>query len=140
MCCEFYLAKYKHKIDPKIIILRTKTQKGELFLPYISLFVGRPIHRRGFLIVMVRPRSSDYVEPHFTLRKFHTVKNWYQFLTAREKLVPIRHVFHINISHFVKNARVVKLYVAYMRILHIDKIPHKSAAFYIRFQFFTCMV
>ena len=35
--------------------------------------------------------------------------------TAREKLVPIRHTFHTNISHFVKNAHVLKLYVAYMR-------------------------
>ena len=36
---------------------------------------------------------------------------------------------------------VVKLYVAcmYMRILHIAKIPPRSAAFCIRFQFFTCM-
>ena len=63
-----------------------------------------------------------------TLCKFHVVKNWYQFLTAREKLVPMRHVFHTNISHFVKNAHVVKLYVAYMRFLHIDKISPKYAA------------
>ena len=41
--------------------------------------------------------------------------------TAREKLVPIRHIFHTNILHFVKFAHVVKLYVAYMRNLHIDK-------------------
>ena len=51
------------------------------------------------------------------------MKNWCQFLTAREKLAPIRHVFHTNISHFVKNAHVGKLYVAYMRIFHIDKTP-----------------
>ena len=38
-----------------------------------------------------------------------------------EELVPIRHIFHTNISHFVKLAHVVKLYVAYMRNLHIDK-------------------
>ena len=44
-------------------------------------------------------------------------------ITAREELVPIRHIFHTNISHFVKFAHVVKLglYVAYMRFLHIDK-------------------
>ena len=53
-------------------------------------------------------------------RKFHTVKNWYQ---ACEKLVPIRHIFHTNISHFVKFAHVVKLYVACKCNLHIDKIP-----------------
>ena len=77
---------------------------------------------------------------NFTLCKFHTVKNWYHFLTVREKLVPIIHVFHTNISHFVKNAHVVKLYAAFKRILHIDKIPlPKSAAFCIQFQFFTCM-
>ena len=49
------------------------------------------------------------------------MKNWYQCFTAREELVPIRHIFHTNISHFVKFAHVVKLYVAYMRNLHIDK-------------------
>ena len=43
--------------------------------------------------------------------------------TEKKKMVPIRYVFHTNISHFVKNAHVVKLYVAYVRILHIDKIP-----------------
>ena len=59
----------------------------------------------------------------FTLSKFHAVKNWYHFLTSREKLVPIRHVIHTNISHFAKNACVVKLYVAYIRILHTAKIP-----------------
>ena len=48
-------------------------------------------------------------------------------------------MFHTNISHFVKFAHVVKLYVAYMRNLHIDKIHPKSAAFCIRFQFFTFM-
>ena len=48
------------------------------------------------------------------------MKNWYQFFIAHEKLVPIRHIFHTNISHFVKFAHVVKLYVAYMRNLHID--------------------
>ena len=72
-------------------------------------------------------------------RKFHTVKNRYQFFTVRDKLVPIRHIFHTNISHFVKFAHVVKLYVAYMRNLHIDKIHPKSATFCIRFQFFTYM-
>ena len=39
----------------------------------------------------------------------------------REELVPIRHIFHTNISHFVKFAHIVKLYVAHMRNLHIDK-------------------
>ena len=57
----------------------------------------------------------------FTFRKFHTVNNWYQFFTAREEFVPMRHIFHTNISHFVKFAHVVKIYVAYMRNLHIDK-------------------
>ena len=58
-------------------------------------------------------------------RIFHTSQ-----FSHREKLVPIPHVFRTNISHFVKNAHIVKFYVAYMRILHIDKIPPppKSAA------------
>ena len=54
-------------------------------------------------------------------------------------MVPIRHIFYTNLSHFVKFAQVVLLYVAYMRILHIDEIPPKSAAFCFRFQFFTYM-
>ena len=44
-------------------------------------------------------------------RKFHTVKNWYQFFTAREKLEPLRHIFRTSNSHFVKFAHVVKIYV-----------------------------
>ena len=48
------------------------------------------------------------------------------------------HLFYTSI-HFVKNAHVVKLYVTFVRILHIDKIPPKFATFCIRFQFFTCM-
>ena len=72
-----------------------------------------------------------------TFRKFLTVKNWYQFFTAHEELVPIRHILHTNISHFVKFAHIVKLYVAYMRNLHVDKKHPKSAAFCNQFQFFT---
>ena len=68
-------------------------------------------------------------------RKFHISQ-----ILHCEKLVPICHIFHTNISHFVKFAHVVKLYVAYMRNLHIDNIHPKSAAFCIRFQFFTYMV
>ena len=74
--------------------------------------------------------DQSLVEPqNFTFRKFYTVKNRYKFLRAREKLVPVRHIFHTNISHFVKFAHVVKLYVACMRNLHRDKIAPKSAAF-----------
>ena len=47
-------------------------------------------------------------------------------------------VFRTNISQFVKYVHEVKLYVAYMRILNIDKIPPNSAACCIPFQFFTC--
>ena len=66
-------------------------------------------------------------------RKFHISQ-----ISQCEELVK-RHIFHTNISHFVKFAHVVKLYVAYMRNLHIDKIHPKSAAFCIRSQFFTYM-
>ena len=45
-------------------------------------------------------RNTTYVK--YRESKFHAVKNWYQFLTSREKLVPTRHTIHINISHFVK--------------------------------------
>ena len=34
----------------------------------------------------------------FSIRKFHAEKNWYQFLPAREELVPICHGLHTNIS------------------------------------------
>ena len=46
------------------------------------------------------------------------MKNWYQYVTY---FIPIFHIFHTNISHFVKFAHVVKNYVAYIRNLHIDK-------------------
>ena len=74
----------------------------------------------------------------FHIRKVHTVKNWYQLFTAREELVPMRHIFHANISHGVKFAHGVKLYVAYMRNLHNDKKNNtKSAAFFNQLQIFT---
>ena len=41
----------------------------------------------------------------FTFRKFQTVKNLYQLLTAREKMVPVRHIFRTNISLCEKYAR-----------------------------------
>ena len=63
-------------------------------------------------------------------RKFHISQiSHCEFFPAREELVPIRHIFHTNISHFVKFAHEVKLYVAYMRNLHIDIKHPKSAAF-----------
>ena len=53
---------------------------------------------------------DSFVEPQIShSAKFHTVKNWYQFPTARENMVPICHVFHTNNSHFVKYAQIVKL-------------------------------
>ena len=61
----------------------------------------------GKHVAIIKPCQTS----NYTLRKFHTMKNWYQFLTAREKLVPIHHVFRTNISHFVKNAHVVKLFI-----------------------------
>ena len=56
-----------------------------------------------------------------TLRKLHTVENWYHFLTARGKLVPINQIFRINISHFVNITYEVKFHIVYMRIPHIDR-------------------
>ena len=67
------------------------------------------------------------------------MKNWCEFLTAREKLVPIRHIFRTNISHSVKNAHEVKFNIANMSFPHIDKISLKFAALCIRFQFFTVL-
>ena len=69
--------------------------------------------------------------------EFHTVKNWYQFLTAREKLVPIRHTFRTNVSHFVNNTHKVKFHLAFLRIPHIDKTAPQISCICIRFQFFT---
>ena len=90
-------------------------------------FLQCVIHNMLFHLILTLDRQimqtwnhDSLVEP-FTLREFHTVKNWYQFLTTREKMVPIRHVFHTNISLFVKNAQEVELYEAYLRILYIDK-------------------
>ena len=57
----------------------------------------------------------------FTLRKFQTVKNLYQLLTAREKMVPVQYVTY-SVPIFVKNTHVGKCHRAYMRIPLIDKI------------------
>ena len=96
-------------------------------LEFLSLKGGCPCSSESTLVKMPHFWKSHvtahiiivYMEPcwtaNFTFRKFHTVKNWYQFFTAREKLVPIRHIFITNVSHFVKFAHVVKCYVAYMR-------------------------
>ena len=96
-----------------------------LLLAALIIYVGVNIfiHIRAFNWVVQYVVIKVMLNRKFTFRKFHTVKNWYQFFTARENSVQIRHIFHTNISHFVKFAHVVKLYVAYMRNLHIDEIP-----------------
>ena len=76
------------------------------------------------IVMMVSSTYRLCWTANYVFTKFHTVKNWYQFFTAREKMVPIRHIFHTNILHFVKIAHVVKLYVAYVRNLHIDTIEY----------------
>ena len=91
--------------------------------------LGRSLTAFVSLCIHIHLACKPCWTANFTFRKFHTVNNWYQFFTAREELVPIRHIFHTNISHFVKFAHVVKIYVAYMRNLHIDKKHPKSAAF-----------
>ena len=66
-------------------------------------------------------------------RKFHISQ-----ISHCENLVPILHSawkIGTNTSHI--SYQYFKLYVSYMRNLHIDKIHPKSAAFCIRFQFFT---
>ena len=51
----------------------------------------------------------------------HRVNNWYQYVTD---FIPI-------FSMCERNMLVVKIHVAIMQIPHIDKVPHKAAAFYI---------
>ena len=41
-------------------------------------------------------------------RKFHISQ-----ISHCEELVPIRHIFHTNISHFVKFVHLVKIYLLY---------------------------
>ena len=62
----------------------------------------------------VEPQISHFA--NFTLWRIGTNSSH-----RLKKLVSKRHIFHTNISHFVKFAHLVKLYVAYMRNLHIDK-------------------
>ena len=67
---------------------------------------------------------------YFRLRQFNAVKNWYQFLTAREGLILILKDFiPIFLTPRERNTLVVKLYVAIVHILHIDKIPQKLLHF-----------
>ena len=63
---------------------------------------------------------------NLTLCKFHTVKNWYQFLTAHENLVPMPHIFRTNVSHFVKIRTKLNTVV---HIHRIDTIPSKLLHF-----------
>ena len=53
-----------------------------------------------FSILLARGNSTctKFGTANFTLRKFQTVNNWYQFLTVRDKLVPTRHIFQYS-SH-----------------------------------------
>ena len=76
---------------------------------------------------------------NFILHKFHTVKNWYQFLAARKYWYQYVFTFRTNISHFVKNTHEVKFHIASMHTPQIDKLPPNSAAFCIRFQFFAVL-
>ena len=62
------------------------------------------------------------------VRKFHTVKNWYQSITARENLVPIHHIFRTNISHFVKNTHEVK----FQTRAAVDGTPSQIPAIYLK--------
>ena len=57
------------------------------------------------------------------------MKNWYQFLTAREELVSIRHGFHTIFLTCERNTHVVKFHVVIMHIPHVDKIPTKLLHF-----------
>ena len=57
------------------------------------------------------------------------MKNWYQFFTRGEELVPICHGFHTNISQMCEDYARSKKHIAFMRILHIDKIHPNSFAF-----------
>ena len=101
---------------PILRMVRTPLQKGVVLRHVIK----NPV---PYLTQNTIWESDKTLKRALLNRKFHTVKNWYQFFTAREKLVPISHIFHTNISHFVKFAHVVKLCVACMRNLHIDNPP-----------------
>ena len=88
----------------------------------------------------------------FTLRKFQA-KNWYQFSHCVIKWY--QYVTDFIPIFFIceRNMHVVKFHVAIMQIPHIDKVPHKAAAFYIgthsivrshtqlyiKMRFFTCV-
>ena len=90
-------------------------------------------YRQRIIIIL----KGLYRIVNFTLRKFHAVKDWYQFLTAREELVPIRHGFHTNMSHvWEKYARSQISCSNHTYSSHRWNTP-KAVAFCFRFQFFT---
>ena len=80
-------------------------------------------------VIFVGHRQTALSNRKFRTSQISHSENWYQLLTAHEKLAPIRHVLHTNISHFVKNAHVVKLYVAKMRFLTLIKCPRNLLHF-----------
>ena len=59
------------------------------------------------------------------------MKSWYQFLTARAKLLPIRHIFHTNISHFVNKSAAGKHHTPpsniYMQRQCINTVSYTNA-------------
>ena len=70
-----------------------------------------------YLVSLTCSFYDSSVEPQILHFIFHTVKNWYQFLTAREKMVPICQIYRTNNSYYVKNTHGVKFYI----VSHIDK-------------------
>ena len=88
-----------------------------LHLTLKSVLLGFEPHGRRNLEQVLHASNEDNNLQVMSNRKFHTSK-----ISHREKMVliphsawkivPIRHVFYTNISHFVKSAHVVKLYVA----------------------------
>ena len=103
---------------------------------YLTLFAKIKFSRKFSDLQYCSPLMEALLN-RFSIRKFHAEKNWYQFLPAREELVPSRQAFHTKLLTFERKTHVVKFYVAIIRVPHIDKIAPKAAVFCFRFQFFT---
>ena len=97
--CRNFLTFSHHTSRYKLMCIRICDTRPRL--PYLLLL---------FFAFATRGRCWT---ANFTLRKFHIVKNnWYQFLTACVKLVPIGHIVRTNISHIERYAHKIKFYIA----------------------------
>ena len=75
------------------------------------------------LLLLIGVRNQCAIEIAKSAQKISSLIAKGAQMQGAKKLLPIRHIFRTNFSHFVKNTHEDKIHIAYMRIPQIDKIP-----------------